>query len=169
MEKTLGVLNRLVHANLVEKYALGGAFALLFYTEPALTYDLDVFLFLPRSQSSKKIIDLGPIYSFLRSLGYRVDKEHILIEGVPVQLIPAYNSLVEEAVQKAKVKKYQGVSTKVLSLEHLLALMIQTGRVKDKERIPPLLQGCKIDKKNLGKILERHHLKEKWEKEIGRI
>ena len=112
---------------------------------------------------------VGQQYLVERLLMALLADGHILIEGVPVQLIPAYNSLVEEAVQKAKVKKYQGVSTKVLSLEHLLALMIQTGRVKDKERIPPLLQGCKIDKKNLGKILERHHLKEKWEKEIGRI
>ena len=148
---------------------MGGAFALLFYAEPALTYDLDVFLFLPRSRSAKKIIDLGPIYSFLRSRGYRAEKEHVLIEGIPVQMIPAYNSLVEEAVQKAKVKKYKGVSTRVVTLEHLLALMIQTGRPKDKERIQPLLEGCKIDRKGLKKILERHDLRKKWEKEIGRI
>lgn len=169
MEKALVVLNRLAKEGLIKEYALGGAFSLLFYTEPALTYDLDVFIFFPQEWSSAKLIDLGPIYSYLRSLGYRAEKEHILIEGVPVQLIPTYNSLVEEAVRDAKIKKYKGVSTRVLSLEHLLALMLQTGRSKDKQRIAQLIEGCKINRKHLREILVRHDLKRKWEKEVGKL
>ena len=38
MEKTLKILNELEKARLVSKYAIGGAIAVLFYTEPVLTY-----------------------------------------------------------------------------------------------------------------------------------
>lgn len=43
MEATLRVLNGLVEAGDIEQYAIGGAFAALYYLEPFLTEDLDVF------------------------------------------------------------------------------------------------------------------------------
>lgn len=169
MKAVLEVLNDLQKEGVIEKYALGGATALLFYTEPALTYDIDVFVFLPQSQkASSLILDLGPLYKTLQTKGFQSDKEHVLIGGVPVQFIPAYNSLVEEAVREAKIESYEGAKVNVVRLEYLLAIMLDTGRAKDKERIKNLLESASVDKKQLAKILSNHSLKKKWEKEFGK-
>ena len=92
-----------------------------------------------------------------------------MIEGIPVQFLPAYNALVEEGVAAAVVKDYQGVPTKVVSLEHLLAIMLQTNRGKDREMIGRLLEeGITIDTKKLSHILLRHKLRGRWEKIRGK-
>jgi hypothetical protein len=44
MEATLAVLNRLVEAGLVERYAIGGAVGAIFWIEPFDTIDLDIFV-----------------------------------------------------------------------------------------------------------------------------
>lgn len=160
LEKALKVLNEMEKDGLLERYAIGGAMAVLFYSEPILTYDLDVFVFLPSSQ--KAIVTLDPIYSYLKKKGYKTDKEHILIEGVPVQLIPAYNALVEEAVHEAKTVHYGKIRTRVIPLEYLMAILLQTGRPKDKERLAQMIGKVKTDSGCLSRILKRHGLMEKW-------
>lgn len=94
MKKALKVINDLEKNGIIESYALGGATALLFYTEPSLTFDVDIFVFLPSGADSKKLIDLSPLYVALASKGYRAEKEHVLIEGIPFQFIPVYNALI---------------------------------------------------------------------------
>jgi hypothetical protein len=160
MEKTLKVLNDLEKRGRIEKYAIGGGIAALFYTEPFLTYDMDVFVFLPASQ--RNLVLLSPIYDDLREKGYREDKEHVLIEGIPVQFIPAYNPLVEEAVEKAKEVKYKRVKTRVLRPEYLFAVMLQTDRTKDRARMSLFFDEAKMDQGELTRILKRHKLNEKW-------
>lgn len=170
MNKTLKVLNELEKKGIIDRYALGGATALLFYAEPALTYDIDVFIFLPKgSGRGKSLINLGPLYQVLKKKGYEASMEHVMIEGIPVQFIPAYNALVEEGVCEALEKDYQGIGTRVVQLEHLLAIMLETGRAKDKERVRKLLDEVDVDRKKLLSILTRHQLDKKWEKTIGKI
>lgn len=168
MEGTLRVINDLEREGIIERYALGGATALLFYTEPALTFDVDVFVFLPGAHDRKQLVSLAPLYQALEVRGCRADKEHVLIQGIPVQFIPVYNALVEEAVRKAKTKDYAGVKTKVLSLEHLLAIMLDTNRPKDRERLRHLVNEIRFDKKILAGILDRHGLDKRWRKEVRR-
>ncbi|MBI2339209.1 MAG: hypothetical protein HYU99_02420 [Deltaproteobacteria bacterium] len=160
MEKVVHILNELEKEGLITGYALGGAVAFLFYAEPVLTYDLDVFVFLP--PSSEKLMTLSPIYEFLKKKGYAARQEHILIEGIPVQLIPAYNTLIEEAVKKARAAKYKKVLTKVIRPEHLLAIALQTGRLKDQERVVQLIKQTRIDGNLLTGILKKHNLTAKW-------
>ena len=160
MKKTLKVLNELEKRELIERYALGGGIAALFYTEPVLTYDLDVFVFLPATKSS--LVILSPIYDYLKHKGYREDKEHIIIEGIPVQFIPAYNPLVEQAVREAREVKYRQVKTRVIRAEYLLAIMLQTGRPKDKTRMVLFLEEAKLDQKKLTQLIKRHGLSAKW-------
>lgn len=160
MEKTLKVLNELETKGLIERYAIGGGIASLFYTEPVLTYDLDVFVFLPVAKSS--LVTLSPIYDYLKGKGCREEKEHIVIEGIPVQFIPAYNPLVEDALREAKLVKYKEVKTRVVQAEHLVAIMVQTGRAKDKARIALFLEEAKIDQKKLMQIIKHHDLNSKW-------
>lgn len=160
MEKTLKVINELEKRGVIERYAIGGGIAALFYTEPTLTYDMDVFVFLPASQG--KLVLLSPIYNYLRKKGYREDKEHVVIERIPVQFIPAYNPLIEEAVEKAKEVRYKRVKTKVLKPEYLLAIMLQTDRPKDRARMTLFLEEAKMDQSELARIIKRHKLNEKW-------
>jgi len=163
MKKTFHIINNLEKEGVIQGYAMGGAAALLFYAEPALTFDIDIFIFLPDNTNIKKFVDLSPLYKTLESKGYRAEKEHVMIEGVPVQFIPVYNSLVEEAVKQASIKKYEGIEIKVLKIEYLLAVMIDTNRPKDRERLKRLLNEVSFDQKMLDLILDRHSLRRKWE------
>ncbi len=160
MEKTLRILNGLEKSGLITRYAIGGAIAVLFHAEPVLTYDMDIYCFLP--EQTGPLVTLSPIYAFLKKSGYREDKEHVLIEGVPVQFIPAYNDLVTEAVTQAVETKFKRTRTRVVRVEHLLAIMLQTDRPKDRTRITHLLDEAKIDARKLEGILKRHALRAKW-------
>ncbi|MBW1795426.1 MAG: hypothetical protein JRJ38_13525 [Deltaproteobacteria bacterium] len=160
MEKTLKVLNDLAKKGLIERYVIGGGIAVIYYAEPVLTYDLDVFCFLPTEREG--LITLSPIYEYLGKKGYSVQGEHVAIEGIPVQFIPAYNELVEEAVNKAVEIKYERVKTRIVRAEYLLAIMLQTYRPKDRERMLLLLDEAQVDMLCLENILERHGLQKKW-------
>jgi hypothetical protein len=64
--------------------------------EPFETDDVDIFAHLP---SSGVLIDLSPIHEHFRKLGYPEEGEKIVIEGVPVQILPAAGPLEEEAIR----------------------------------------------------------------------
>lgn len=160
MEKVIKIIDELKHNKLIGEFAIAGGIATIFYVEPILTYDLDIFFIMP--EGNKGIVTLSPIYNYLKRKGYSADKEHIVIEGLPVQLIPVYNELVKEAVENAKIVKYKNVKTKIIRAEHLIAIMIQTSRPKDKERIIKLMDEAKIDRKYLNKILVGHKLSERF-------
>ena len=96
MEKTIQIINTLKEEGLIKEYAIGGGIAAIFYVEPLLTYDLDIF-FIPSIEEG--LATLSPLYDFLRRMGYREDKEHVFIEGIPVQFIPVYNKLIKAAVE----------------------------------------------------------------------
>jgi hypothetical protein len=88
----------------------------------------------------------------------------MLIEGVPVQFLPAYNSLVEEALSQAQDIMYEDVPTRILRSEHLVAISLQTGRTKDRERVRILREQAKVDMDFLASVLSRHQLEEKWKR-----
>ena len=113
-------------------------------------------------ESSTGLVDLSPIYRRLAELGHLPDREAIVITGIPVQAIPAYNALVEEAVAEAREVTLGGTPTRVLTYEHLLAIMLQTGRPKDRERLASLLDQKPPDSLLLEAILARHGLLARW-------
>lgn len=160
MKRTLQVLNDLERDHVFTRYAIGGAMAATFYVEPLLTFDLDVFVFLPKGGSD--LISLAPIYDALRPRGYSEERECVLIEGVPVQFLPAYNSLLEEALTEPIETQYEGVGTRVVSAEYLVAICLQTGRPKDRERVRILHEQTDLDLPRLKEVLARHNLEERW-------
>jgi hypothetical protein len=85
-----------------------------------------------------------------------------MIEGVPVQFLPAYNPLLEEALAQARDILYDDVSTRVLTLEHLTAIAVQTGRSKDRARLPMFMESEALDHRRLDEILARYGLTERW-------
>jgi hypothetical protein len=148
------VLNDMRSDGVIEDYALGGAMAVLFYAEPTRTYDLDVFVILPPPE--QPIVTLRPVYAWLRARGFEAHAEHVLIHGVPVQFMPAYNELVEEAIAAARDHDYDDVTVRVCPPEHLIALALQAGGGKRRERAHQLLETADIDRALLDEIMSRH-------------
>lgn len=161
MDEAIKILNELEQKGLIERYAIGGGIAVLFYIEPVFTVDLDVFCLLPATPKGKLIL-LSPIYEYLRTMGFKVHKEQVIVDSVPVQFIPAYNELVEEAVKECRTVKYKNVGVKVVKLEYLMAIMLQTYRPKDRERLVLVLDEAKLDNALLDDILSRHGLLARW-------
>lgn len=162
MRRTLEVLNLMEREGVFQRYAIGGAIAALFYIEPVLTFDLDVFVVLP--SNSTGLLSLESIYDWLRARGYREAKETVEIEGVPVQFLPAHNKLTEEALTEADTLDYDGIPVPVMRPEHLIAIMLQTGRDKDRQRLALFREEAQINPRYLDEILTRHGLGEKWQK-----
>jgi hypothetical protein len=160
MEKALQVIEEITRRGVIKAYAIGGGIAATYYIEPVLTYDLDIF-FIP----AKEGLDvLAPIYEYAKERGFSTQAESILIEGFPVQFIPAYNDLVREAVENASTLKYRDVEAKVVTAEYLAAIALQTGRAKDRERVIRLLEEADIDRTVFDRILESFGLAEKFKK-----
>lgn len=51
-----------------------------------------------------------------------------------------------------------------LQSEHLVAICLQTGRGKDRERVQILREQSKLDLTFLAEVLRRHKLEETWKK-----
>jgi hypothetical protein len=159
VEKTLEIINRMESEGVISRYAIGGAMAAVFYVEPFTTFDLDIFF---AASVSGGLITLTPIYEYLAAAGYRAKGEAVNIEGWPVQFLPTYNPLVAEAVEQSVEIKFKSTPTRVLSAEHLVAVMLQTGREKDYARAAKFLEEDVVNVKRLTDILSRHNLTEKW-------
>lgn len=162
MEKTLKIINQMQEEGLFSTYAIGGGIAALFYIEPIATFDLDIFVII--SEPSGDIVTLSSLYEWLEKRGYKPQNEQIVIEGVPVQFIPVYNDLVKDAVDEAVEHKYANTQTKVLKPEHLIVIMLQTFRPKDKDRLIRFLDESDISGELLDSILMKHGLKDTFDK-----
>src|SRR5688500_3412987 len=148
MKRTLQVLNELERGGVIDRYAIGGAMGATFYVEPLLTFDLDVFVVLPQSPAG--LLSLAPLYEALRAQGYIEEGECVLIEGVPVQFLPAYNALLDEALGEARETSYEDTPTRVVRAEHLIAICLQTARDKDRERVRIFREQAEVDMNYLG-------------------
>jgi len=113
-------------------------------------------------QSASGLLSLTPLYEALRARGYIEEGECVLIEGVPVQFLPAYNALLEEALQEARETSYEEAFTRVVRAEHLIAICLQTGRDKDRERVRIFREQAELDMNYLSGVLQRHGLEGKW-------
>lgn len=160
MKLALEVVNSLEYDGIIGRYAIGGAMAAVFYAEPVSTFDVDIFITFFANSSG--LISLAPVYEALAKRGYSVSGEHVDLGGVPVQFLAAYNALVEEAIEKAIETYYSGIRTRIFSLEHVIAIALQTGRPKDRGRVAMLLSQTKPDMTLLDDILHRYGLKGIW-------
>jgi hypothetical protein len=141
IERMFQRLNELERSGLIGRYAIGGAFAFIYYAEPFETSDVDVFAHIPRD-------------------------EHILIEGVPVQILPAAGPLVEEAIERAQEITVGKEPTRVFTAEHAVAVALKTNRAKDRLKILHLIETAPtpLNRGELESILTRHGLLDKWRK-----
>jgi hypothetical protein len=155
----LQVLNAMRDDGVIEEYAVAGAMAILFWTEPVPTFDLDVLLFMPGS--GKGLLSLDPIYRWTAARGYPAAKEHVLIEGVPTQFLPSPSPLADEAVETAATLDYDGLPVKVVRPEYLVALYSEPSArtAKRRERAAMLLEWPGLNRALLDEILDRHGIR----------
>ena len=156
----MNVINKLEAKGLIGRYAIGGAVAATRYIEPIQTFDLDVFVMFPSSQSIP--ISLSPIYEYLKTIGYESEGEFVVVEGWPVQFLPVYNRLTEEALENAIDVYFGNTPTRVISAEYLAAIMLETGRPKDRSRLIHFFEFEVLDKSVFEDIVQRHGLGDGW-------
>ena len=150
LSEALIVLNQLKKKGVIEDYAVGGGHAVIYHQIPYSTYDLDIFAII----SGEGGLDiLHPVYKYFRENGYQIKGEHIYIGDMAVQILPNISPLSNSAVEEACKAEVDGIPTKVIGVEHLIALSLVAFRWKDKIRIINLLE--KADKNLLEKVLNR--------------
>jgi hypothetical protein len=153
----LAAIEQLKLDGIVEDYAIGGAMALVFWAEPIPTFDIDVFVIL---EHAGPLVSLAPVYEWARARGYREEAEHIVIDGIPVQIIPAPNELAEEAIRAASQLDYEGQIVRVIRPEYLIAMYLEpTARTtKRRERAAALLEEIDLDRRLLDSLMQRYNL-----------
>jgi len=141
-------LNNLVESNIIDDYAIGGGYAVMYYDIPIATYDLDVLVVLSGED------DFHRLYEYFRQEGAKIEDVYIYIEDMPVQFLPNYISpLFNAAIEEASKVEFEGVRSKFVSIEYLIALLLTAFRPKDRIRIQSLLD--RADRTTLKDIIER--------------
>ncbi|HMS39419.1 MAG TPA: hypothetical protein PKE69_04280 [Pyrinomonadaceae bacterium] len=166
--KTISVVNQMTADGIIENYALGGATAVIFYTEPIATEDVDVFVHL--KPGGNPLMEFQPIFDYLKDKGYEMKGEHFYVEGFPVQFLPTGTELLNEAIDEAnEFQLTNEVVVRVMTPEHLVAIMLNTGRLKDFLRIGVFIQHEVVNSELLQSILTEHNLAQKWKDNISKF
>jgi hypothetical protein len=160
MKATLEVINQMQADGVISKYAIGGAVGATFYLEPTDTVDIDIFVSF-QQQPGSALISLAPIYEYLKD--YEKRGEYIVIADWPVQFLPSANPLDDEALAQAIQTDLEGIPTWIMTAEHLVAIALRLGRVKDHLRIRQFIESGTLDAAKLDAILARHGLVAKWQ------
>ena len=156
MKKTLQRINALVELGIIDKYAIAGGIAQFYYIEPSITYDLDLIVHILGEEDT--LNPLSKIYEWAKKNNYELIGEHIIIEGLPVQFLLAYNDLVKEALNSSTKITLFDEYTYILKPEYLMAIMLQTGRSTDKERLARFFKEAEYNEELFFKILDRFDL-----------
>jgi hypothetical protein len=135
IKEVLANLDELKRKGIIEDYAIGGGYAVMFHDISLSTYDLDVFVILSSED------DLHRIYEHYRTQGAKIENVYIYIENMPVQFLPNYISpLFNSAIENAIVVEYEGITSRFINAEYLVLLLLTSYRPKDKIRIQRLLE-----------------------------
>lgn len=161
MEKIFAVINQMEADGVISRYAIGGAVGAIYFLEPFLTQDIDVFLTFSVTPGGL-IVSPAPIYEYLAARGYMPEREYIRIEGWLVQFLPTEKALYAEALAQAISGDMDGVRVRVFTAEHLMAIALDTGRPKDHARLIQFVEAAVFDPSKLDAILRRHGLLDKW-------
>jgi hypothetical protein len=169
LRKTIEVIVGLSKTGVIQEYAIAGAVAALNYIQPTLTEDLDILVSIAHfEQRQSGLILLAPIEKALVEMGYteRSDLGY-LIDGWPVQFIPVASELDEEALKSAAdlaidVTGNPPLKARCLRAEHVVAIAVKLGRLKDLARVQAFLEQEAMDLVALRDVLERHKLMGNW-------
>ena len=114
---------------------------------------------------ASSLVTLAPDYDYLTHPPHhcKIENEYLIIAGWQVQFLPPGDALTEEALTQAIETDVDGVKTRVMTAEHLVAIALKLGRAKDKIRITQFLESDMLNEDQLDQILARHGLLAKWQ------
>ncbi len=175
LRKTIEVVATLAKRGVIERYAIAGAVAALNYIQPTLTEDLDILISITHFERHPSgLILLAPIEKALADMGYteRADVG-IMIGGWPVQFLPVASALDEEALERAievdvSLTGDPPLKVRCLRAEHVVAIAVKLGRLKDLARIQAFLEEGAVDLSALRDVLQRHGLINAWSRFCAR-
>jgi hypothetical protein len=159
MKEVAKLLEDLKASGVIRDYALFGAVAQMRYTEPVATLDADVLVLLSEDTG---LDVLAPIYNSCRKRGHVPQGEAIRVGNWPVQFVPTFSRLTEEAVREAEIGEIGGISVRVVSAIHLAVIALSVGRTKDHLRILTLIEAGGVHEEELQKLAARHKLAAQW-------
>jgi hypothetical protein len=169
LRRTIEVVTRLAAKQAIGAYAITGAVAALNYIEPTLTEDLDILISVDGFEKrGSGLLLLGPIEKALADMGYRKRTDvGYEIEGWPVQFLPVSSPLDEEALEQAievnvSDEGEMPLNARCLRAEHVVAIALKVGRLKDLARIQAFLEQDAVDLGHLKSVLGRHNLMGAW-------
>ncbi len=116
------------------------------------------------ADEEKNLNPLSVIYQWAEEHGYKTENEHIVIEGLPVQFLLAYNELVKEALENRAEINIFNEKTYILKAEYLMAIMLQTGRLTDRERLARFFAEAEYDNELFHSIIKRFGLEDIYKK-----
>jgi hypothetical protein len=158
MKEVAELLNAMRDAGVISEYALFGAIAQMRYTEPVATLDADVLVAVP----PQTLELLKPIYEFCAARGHRPEGAAIRVGAWPVQFVPVFSRLTQEALEEAESADFEGIPLRVVRADHLAVIALSVGRAKDFARILGLLESNSVSREQVARLAARHGLADAW-------
>ena len=166
MKELAQLLNDMREIGVISDYALFGAMAQMRYTEPIATLDAHVLVVV----SGKERLDvLRPLYEFCATKGFHPEGEAITVGAWPVQFIPVFSPLTQEALEDAEIADFDGVPFRVVRAAHLAVIALSVGRAKDFTRILGLLEAVSVSRREVADLAAKHGLADNWKRFEGRF
>lgn len=147
------VLNRARLEGIFRDYAIMGGYAVNYYVEPTFTSNIDTVVLVATDA------DYTKIFTYFTQKGYKTDNLYIVIDEIQVQFFPSTISpLYESAVINAKTIEFKDTTTRIVTAEDLVAMLLVSYRPKDKIRIMQLLEV--INEDSLWSVVRRYDSKQ---------
>lgn len=159
MRELAQLLGEMQAAGVIQSHAVFGATAQMRYTEPLATLDADVLVAIPDPQ---RIDALRGIYEFCAGKGYLPEGEAIRVGAWPVQFIPVFSPLTQEAMEQAETADFEGLPLRVARADHLAVIALSVRRAKDYARILALLESGSVGREDIQRLAARHGLTPEW-------
>ena len=145
-------------AGVIENYALFGAMVQMRYTEAGYPR-----CGRPHRGGIARAMDvLAGVYEFCARRGFAAEGDAIRVGAWPVQFVPAFSPLTEEAMKHADTADFEGVPLRVVRADYLATIALSVGRAKDYARILALLESSASTRDEIGRLAARHGLSEAW-------
>jgi hypothetical protein len=157
LRKLLGLFDEAIQDRVLDRYALVGGLAVIYYGAPIHTADADLLVTFQASAAGR--LDPRPIFDYFESKGARRVDDCLALNGLKFKVLSANDGLTVEAVGTA-LRTTEGFS--VVDLEHLIAMKLLANRSKDRVHIEHLLlSGAQPTEARLQEILQRYGLAER--------
>lgn len=166
MKQVAQLLNGMQAAGVIKNYALFGAMAQMRYAEAVATLDADVLIAVPKPD---KLEVLADIYSYCAGKGFSAEGDAIRVGAWPVQFMPVFSPLTNEAMEHAEVAEFDGVPLRVIKADYLAVIALSVGRGKDFARILALLESPHVTREQIATLAARHGLSEAWHRFVARF